>query len=140
MRAAQLAERLALTGVWDGLFSYPRHLAAVPFTAVILQTGVRLGGTIFEQPTDGRFAGQVLNAMVEGEHEGAAVRFVKTYDAAHKIHGRPIRYDGVLSRDGTEIEGRWSIPGNWSGKFLMMRSGRGLQAARLRRKQAVPAG
>jgi hypothetical protein len=27
-----------------------------------------------------------------------------------------------VSGDGMEIEGRWRIPGIWSGKFLMVRS------------------
>jgi len=33
-----------------------------------------------------------------------------------------VAYEGTLSRDGTEIEGRWSIPPRSSGKFLMIRS------------------
>jgi hypothetical protein len=49
--------------------------------------------------------------------------FVKTYDGAGAPYDRAVSYDGTLSADATEIEGRWRIPGNWSGKFLMIRSG-----------------
>jgi hypothetical protein len=143
---AELGERMSspadvgLTGVWDGLFSYPRNLPAVPFTAVILEIGSAISGSIHEQPTHGRSAGQTLTAAIEGEHIGSMVRFLKTYDPAHKTHGLPIRYEGVLTPDGDEIEGRWTIPGNWSGKFLMMRSGRRQAVARTRRRRIVPVG
>ena len=56
----------------------------------------------------------------ESRHDGA-VAFMKTYDGANP-HYRTVAYEGTLSRDGTEIEGRWIVPGNWSGKFLMVRS------------------
>ena len=46
---------------------------------------------------------------------------MKTYDGANPHYGI-VAYEGTLSRDGTEIEGRWIVPGNWSGKFLMVRS------------------
>jgi len=45
-----------------------------------------------------------------------------------KRHPRPQR---ELRRDGTEIEGNWSILGHWSGKFLMIRA-TGLTQARQR--------
>ena len=33
-----------------------------------------------------------------------------------------VEYEGALSADGTEIEGRWATSSTWSGKFLMIRS------------------
>jgi hypothetical protein len=46
---------------------------------------------------------------------------LKTYDGANPHYVR-VAYEGTLSTDGTEIEGRWIVPGSWSGKFLMIRS------------------
>ena len=41
-----------------------------------------------------------------------------------------VAYQGMLSGDGTEIEGAWLIPGgNW-GKFLMIRSAGKAEAVR----------
>ncbi len=131
-------EPVGLTGVWDGQFSYPRRFAPVPFTAVILETGSAITGTIHEQPTDGPHAGQTLNATIEGEHSGSAVTFAKVYDPAAKMHGRPILYEGVLSADGHEIEGTWTVPGNWSGKFLMIRPRRPAAKAEARKRATVP--
>jgi len=42
-----------------------------------------------------------------------------------------VGYAGALNEDATEIQGRWSIPGVWSGKFLMIRP-EGARAALLR--------
>jgi hypothetical protein len=61
-----------------------------------------------------------LYAALVGSRQGSAVEFVKTYDGANPNYG-VVRYEGRLSSDGTEIEGRWTLPGNWSGKFLMIR-------------------
>ncbi len=135
----QGSEPVGLTGVWDGQFSYPSRFAPVPFTAVILEAGSAISGTIHEQPTDGPSAGETLNATIEGEHLGSAVCFTKAYDLAPRGFRRPILYDGVLSADGNEIEDRWSIRGGWSGKFLMIRSGRPAAKAEARRRVTVPA-
>lgn len=132
-------EPVGLTGVWDGRYDYPRRLSAVPFTAVLLETGAALTGTIHEQPPDGPSAGQTLNATIQGEHLGSRVQFTKAYDLAPRRHRRPIFYEGVLSADGNEIEGTWSIPGNWSGKFLMIRSGRWAAKAEAHERSSVPA-
>ncbi len=45
----------------------------------------------------------------------------KSYEAADRDY-TVVEYEGILSGDGTEIEGRWTIPGNCSGTFLMIRS------------------
>jgi hypothetical protein len=46
----------------------------------------------------------------------------------------PIEYQGTLSDDGTEIEGRWRIANRTWGKFMMIREGRRIAA--LTRKKA----
>jgi hypothetical protein len=132
-------EQLGLTGVWDGLFSYPRRYASVPFTATILHTGSLITGSIHEHPAEGPTAGQTRLAMIEGGCSASSIWFLKTYEPPPP-HGKPISYEGAISPDATEIEGRWTIPGNWSGKFLMMRSGRGLEARTVKRKAVSPVG
>ncbi len=130
---------VGLTGVWDGQYDYPRRFSPVPFTAVLLETGTVITGTIHEQPTDGPSAGQTLNATIQGDHLGSAVQFTKTYDLAPRGRNRPIFYEGVLGADGNEIEGTWAIPGDWSGKFLMIRSGRRVEAVQARKRATAPA-
>ena len=104
-----------LTGVWQGLYSQTGE--QTPFTATLMELGPHLSGTTHEVVRD-----EELFATVEGRREGQAVRFVKTYDGSGgRTHS--IRYEGRLSADGTEIEGRWTVSERWSGTFLMIRSG-----------------
>lgn len=113
-----------LSGVWEGLFSYPRKYQPTPFTAVMLEFGSAISGTVHELCNNGSSAGMVLNAMITGSRFGSAVQFIKQYDAGQRYHGRPVKYEGALNADATEIEGQWTIPGSWSGKFLMIRTSR----------------
>ena len=120
----------SLTGVWTGLFSYPRAIKAGHFTATLLETASRLSGSTSEiWPWQPR-AGETVFAGLMGSRTGRAVRFTKTYEGP----GRPnhsVEYEGTVSNDVLEIEGRWSIPGNWAGRFLMIRSGgRAVEQAR----------
>jgi hypothetical protein len=64
--------------------------------------------------------GDILFATLLGRRQGSAVGFLKTYDGSNPNYTRVV-YEGMLSADGTEIEGRWIVPGS-SGKFLMIRS------------------
>ena len=111
----------SLTGVWDGRYAYPRLLDPVPFQAVLLEFGQGFTGSIWETCEAGPEQGRRLDASVEGRRAGRRVDFVKRYDGAHgRRHA--IAYTGELSADGTEIAGRWTIPGAWSGWFLMIRA------------------
>ena len=103
-----------LTGVWSGRYFYPREKAPVSFVATLIETATRLTGTTHEPagPATDKYA------TLQGQRDGNAVSFVKTYGNA----GLPsIDYSGILNGDATEIEGTWRIHGNWSGKFLMIR-------------------
>jgi hypothetical protein len=110
-----------LTGVWHGLYTYPGG-QPVSFVATLIETGSALSGTVHEPRVFGKGADATLYATLHGSRNGNAVTFVKTYDGAGAPYDRAVSYDGTLSADATEIEGRWRIPGNWSGKFLMIRS------------------
>ena len=119
-----------LTGVWHGLYSYPRQLEPVYFVATLIGSGARLSGMIHEANVGRRGAKLQLFASVEGEQSDSSVSFDKVYDGtggwSHKVI-----YIGTLNSDRTEIEGNWSIPSVWSGRFLMLRS-RGMTETAIR--------
>jgi hypothetical protein len=56
--------------------------------------------------------------VIEGTREGDRVRWVKIYDDLTRATPH---YLGTVLPGGDEIEGEWHIPGNWSGRFMMMR-------------------
>ncbi|HRK23488.1 MAG TPA: hypothetical protein PLQ11_00900 [Beijerinckiaceae bacterium] len=110
----------SLTGVWHGQYAYPLLLEPVQFTATLIESGRQISGSIHET---GRRPGQVaqqLKAMLEGAVGGATLRFVKTYLPASDQH-QDVIYIGTINAERTEIEGEWIIPGDWSGRFVMIR-------------------
>lgn len=108
-----------LTGVWSGRYFYPRELAPVSFVATLIETATSLTGATHEPA--GPATAAVRYATLQGQRDGNSVSFIKTYDNA-RSNVDLIHYSGILNGDATEIEGTWRIPGNWSGKFLMIRS------------------
>jgi hypothetical protein len=111
-----------LTGVWEGLYSYPNGGPNVPFTATLIESGYALSGSVHEQCLMFGSPNETLLASLIGSRQGTAVNFVKTYDRSNHHYGSVV-YDGTVNGDATEIEGRWTVPGDWSGRFLMIRSG-----------------
>lgn len=126
-----MAERAdSLTGIWHGIYSYPRDQAPVSFVATLIETGRAVSGTVHEPCVVGGAPNETLLATLDGSRRDGVVTFIKTYDGANPLYGT-VGYEGRLSGDQSEIEGRWSIPGVWSGKFLMIRSpGKEAKAAR----------
>lgn len=120
MTAAR-GEEHDLTGTWQGLYSYPVLLAPNPFTAILIQSGAGVSGTIHEPCMTGPARGTTLYAMLSGTRAGSDVSFIKTYDGTAGWR-HTVKYRGKLSPDGTEIEGRWRIGLLSSGKFLMIRA------------------
>jgi hypothetical protein len=120
-----------LTGIWHGLYSYLDGRPSVSFVATLIETGTTVSGTIHE-PTDGHGEpSATLYATLTGRRQGASVTFLKTYDrAAGPRYLSAVAYQGMLSGDGTEIEGGWLIPGGSYGKFLMIRSAGKAEAPR----------
>lgn len=112
----------SLTGVWHGLFTYPYEQEPGSFTATLLEAGPFLTGSTHEDGLHHDGVQGALFALIDGEREGTMVYFDKTYDGTGGWD-HLVRYQGLLSADWTEIEGRWTVPGVWSGKFLMIRSG-----------------
>jgi hypothetical protein len=109
----------SLTGVWQGLYTYPNG-PAVSFVATLIDSGGTLSGSTHE-PHRFRSA-RTISAMLEGTRDGRAVSFLKTYQDAGLLYAARIKYQGTLSSDATEIEGRWTIWNVLSGKFMMIRS------------------
>jgi len=130
MGGIALNEMASLTGVWQGFFSYPRALGPVQFTATLIETQSWLTGTTHEPMDVGPNKGETIYATLTGSREGTSVVFDKTYDGSG---GRTytIRYEGTLSEDGVEIEGRWIVHASWAGRFLMIRSGHMAPAAKV---------
>jgi hypothetical protein len=113
----------SLTGVWQGIYGYPPGThPPVGFTATLIEAGGLLSGSVHEPCTTGGNPNETLFFSLSGSRKGAAVNFIKTYHGSNPYYSR-ILYDGTVNDDATEIEGPWSIPGNWSGRFLMTRSG-----------------
>jgi hypothetical protein len=116
-----------LSGVWHGLYSYPRNRDPVSFVATLTEGNSWLTGATQETGVVGDARGLTISATLQGRRTGRSVTWLKTYDRSYRLYDA-VHYAGNVSADGTEIEGRWTIPGSWSGKFLMIRSG-GLAAA-----------
>jgi hypothetical protein len=108
-----------LTGVWNGLYSYADG-RSVAFVATLIESGSALTGSTHEPCVGRDCPSGTLFASLAGSHAGSAVTFRKTYEAAGPRFGT-VNYEGRLNADATEIEGRWLIPGVWSGKFMMIR-------------------
>lgn len=109
-----------LSGGWDGIYNYPRAMRPNAFTATLRDSAGLLAGETSEPSQDREDRGAILHALIEGSREGSAVRFVKTYDTASRAH-YAIFYSGTVNGEGSEISGRWDIPGVWSGTFIMVR-------------------
>ena len=113
------ADARNLTGVWHGLYTYPSGGPSVPFIATLIEAASTLTGTIRE---DGPSESGKLFATVAGDRHDNAVNFVKAYQSSNPSYGI-VLYAGTLNAEATEIEGTWTVPRNWSGSFLMIRSG-----------------
>jgi hypothetical protein len=122
---------LNLTGVWQGLYTYPGINKSVSFVATLIETPGTLTGSTHEPCVFRDGAGGTLFATLAGGRGGAQVTFRKTYAAAGPNYDL-VDYEGTLSTDGIEIEGRWIIRRMWSGTFLMIRE-TGKAAARARK-------
>ncbi len=122
-------ENSSLTGVWHGLYTYPDRagLPETPFTAVVLDSGGYLSGTIHEILQGWRGARET-NAVLTGSAADNAVSFTKAYDGTNGVK-HAVHYDGHLNGERDEIEGQWNIKDDWSGRFLMIRKrGQGVAA------------
>jgi hypothetical protein len=120
-----------LTGVWHGLYSYPRYFEPVYFVATLVSFGKGFSGTTHEALVGAHGAPLKAFASVDGAHEDHAVSFLKSYDGSGGMR-HSVSYDGTLLADENEIDGTWTVAGSWSGRFLMIRN-RGASEAAVRK-------
>lgn len=119
-----------LTGIWQGLFSYPSMYRAASFTATLIETGSHLTGSTVEIAVGGPRDAMAVAAFLSGRRTGSRVTFTKQYEGPEPPN-HAVEYEGMLTGDCMEIDGRWFIPGSWAGRFLMIRSGgRSVEVAR----------
>jgi hypothetical protein len=110
-----------LSGKWSGIYNYPADFPPNLFEAVIRDVGGRIAGEISQPGEFFEPPGTVRTAMIDGRREGSTLSFVKYYDDPD----RPTpHYRGTIQPGGDEIQGEWTIPGDWSGTFLMIRGSR----------------
>ncbi len=95
----------SLTGVWHGLYTGGGGSGHVTFVATLLETASFVSGATHEPRAVGGTTGETLFATLMGTRNSRTVRFTKSYNVADK-HYTVVDYEGTLSGDGTEIEGR----------------------------------
>lgn len=123
-----MSDPLDVSGSWRGIFNYPQALPPNSFEAELREAGGIVTGETREVG-DGEDEGEtILHAYLDGRRSGTGISFVKRYDLLRRA-ANPVHYDGTLSPEGDEITGRWTIAGNWSGTFLMVRSSRRAEEA-----------
>jgi hypothetical protein len=121
------SEDIGLTGVWQGLYTYPFGLS-VSFTAVLTEAGGHLSGSTSEPCSVPGCPISTHDALLLGRRQGNTITFKKTYKLMSHGYGTA-DYDGALNADSCEIEGHWRVANFGSGKFLMIRSPRAIVAA-----------
>ena len=114
---------LDVSGDWAGIYSYPRAIPPITFAASLAERDGWISGVIEERSRKGLGPSRRLGASIQGRRVGVSVTWLKLYDD-HDSFYDAVQYEGAVSPDGEEISGRWSISGNWSGTFLMVRKSR----------------
>jgi hypothetical protein len=127
---------LNLSGDWAGTYSYPGARPPVSFSASLSERAGLLSGVMEEKSVMRGGPPRLRSASIEGRRVGFAVTWLKMYEDCEINHN--VEYEGAVSADGDEISGRWSIFGNWSGAFLMVRKTR--RARALERRAHVDVG
>jgi hypothetical protein len=90
-----------LTGVWQGLFSYPRMYRAAAFTASLIEAGNTLSGSATEIAVVGPRDGMAVSAFLSGRRTGSRVIFTKQYEGPQPPN-HAVEYEGALSDDGMD--------------------------------------
>lgn len=118
-------EAFDLSGEWRGIFNYPAMYPPNEFQASLRDSAGVLTGLISQPREIFEGPGPDRQAVIEGSRDGARVRFVKIYDDLE----RPTpHYEGMVQAGGDEIAGTWTIPGDWTGTFIMIRQSKAANA------------
>jgi hypothetical protein len=118
----------SISGFWSGTYFYPEpHVPDVHFDCELRQSGGAISGEI----TESHAPGQMLMASLQGELNGQAIRFIKTYQTAEPNFLWDISYSGQVSPKKDHIAGTWRV-GMRSGSFEMHRDAGQLREAGVR--------
>ena len=130
--------RIDLSGDWIGFYNYDFACPPTEFEASIRDSDGLLTGVTTETFEGPDKKESILQAVIDGHREGVSVRFTKLYDDL-ELTPDMVVYEGRILPGGDEVEGTWSIEGNGSGTFMMMRKRR--EGATVARKieEEVPA-
>ncbi len=128
-----------LGGHWHGFYNMPDSGPPTPFEAELRDTGGLLSGETSEEGDTPDCYGMILRGVIDGHRSGARVSFTKRYDYLPRAD-YAILYEGNLAPGGDEIEGRWTIPGVWSGSFLMVRARKEEAEEAARIEEKMPSG
>lgn len=127
----------SLSGAWSGAFRYPRNAGPeTVFNVQIVEIGSSISGTLQEPNVLRPGLGSVVTARIDGLREGSQVNFTKRYDGSGGMD-HAVAYEGTVDGRLTRIDGRWIIPGVWSGTFLMTRDDDGAAEAIEREVEAT---
>ena len=132
-----MSDGFDLSGRWSGIFSYPSLFPPNNFEAEIRDSGGLITGVITQPREFFEPSGPARQAIIDGRREGDNVTFVKFYDDLD----RPTpHYHGRIEAGGDEVNGEWTIPGDWSGTFIMIRQGKEAAEEERRAGEELPAG
>jgi len=120
--ADSAARAKTMAGLWQGQYHYPNNKRPpVPFTLRITATGAaNFDGAMSEPNTFGDKTSDVLTADAVGyADEKGFVTFLKKYDGTGGVDHVVIYRGRLVGRD--RVEGTWTVPDSWSGRFEMRR-------------------
>jgi hypothetical protein len=128
-----------LSGDWLGFYYYDFPCPPTEFEAAIRDDGGLITGVTTETFEGPGRAATVLQAVIDGRREGLSVRFTKIYDDL-ELTPDIIAYQGTVQPGGDAIEGTWTIEGDGSGTFMMMRKRKEAAKEALKVAEEVPVG
>jgi hypothetical protein len=115
------ARRASLSGSWSGAYRFPNDARPeVVFNVQIDEVEGAFLGSLQEPNVYGRASGSVVTADIEGVRTGQSVTFTKFYDGSGGM-AHAVRYEGTADANLSRVDGKWSIPRDWSGTFFMVR-------------------
>ncbi|RDC59424.1 hypothetical protein HME9302_00612 [Alteripontixanthobacter maritimus] len=124
-----------LSGSWEGVFTYPGgDMPTTPFVLKARHQGNAFTGEIIEPSI---YGGRTISAIASGVCTDRQLDFVKTYRTTGMTYGTPVDYKAIVSADGLEVTGVWSLP-EWAGTFEMHRDALPAPRAETEAEASVP--